>query len=125
MTSEPTHALVAAVKGEPYQVGFSGTMQFQFAPDVARQFILAAEQPLDGAYGFNLGQKPATVEQFVDIATGILPGAKIEVADNPLPFPAGFDDSELRANFDMIYETPLDEGIAATIERIQGLGDRI
>ena len=125
MTSEPTHALVAAVKGEPYKVGFSGTMQFQFAPDVARQFILAAEQPLDGAYGFNLGQKSATVEQFVDIATGILPGAEIEVADNPLPFPAGFDDSALRANFDTIYETPLDEGIAQTIAHIQDLGDRI
>ena len=125
MTSEPTHALVAAVKDEPYKVGFSGTMQFQFAPDVARQFILAAEQPLDGAYGFNLGQESATVEQFVDIATGILPGAEIEVADNPLPFPAGFDDSALRANFDTIYETPLDEGIAQTIARIQGLGDRI
>ena len=125
MTSEPTHALVAAVKGEPYKVGFSGTMQFQFAPDVARQFILAAEQPLDGAYGFNLGQRPATVEQFVGIATGILPKANIEVVDNPLPFPAGFDDSELRANFDTIYETPLAEGIATTIKHIQRLGDAI
>ena len=100
-------------------------MQFQFAPDVARQFILAAEQPLDGAYGFNLGQPSASVAQFVDTAKGILPSAKIEVADNPLPFPAGFDDSELRANFDAIYQTPLEEGIATTIEHIQRLGDRI
>ena len=125
MTSEPTHALVAAVKRQPYTIGFSGTMQFQFAPDVARQFILAAEQPLNGAFGFNLGQTPATVRQFADIAQGILPGANIEVADNPLPFPAGFDDSELRANFDTIYERPLAQGIAATIEHIQSLGDRI
>ena len=125
MTSEPTHALVAAVKGEPYKVGFSGAMQFQLAPDVARQFILAAEQPSDGAYGFNLGQPSATVGQFVDIAKDILPSAEIEVADNPLPFPAGFDDSALKANFDRIYETPLTDGIAATIEHIQRLGDRI
>lgn len=125
MTSEPTHALAAAVKGEPYQVGFSGTMQFQLASDVARQFILAAEQPLNGAYGFNLGNKPATVQQFVDIALGILPDAEITVRDNPLPFPAGFDDSELRASFDTIYETPLDEGIATTITHIQSLGDGI
>ena len=47
MTSEPTHALVAGSKGQPYNIGFSGQMQFHFAPDVARQFILAAEQPLD------------------------------------------------------------------------------
>ncbi len=125
MTSEPTHALAAAVKGEPYQVGFSGTMQFQLASDVARQFILAAEQPLAGAFGFNLGNKPATVQQFVDIALGILPDAEITVRDNPLPFPAGFDDSELRASFDTIYERPLDEGIATTIAHIQSLGDGI
>ena len=57
MTSEPTHALVAAVKGQPYQIGFSGTMQFQLASDVARQFILAAEQPLDGRLRFQPGRR--------------------------------------------------------------------
>ena len=126
MTSEPTHALVAAVKGQPYQIGFSGTMQFQLASDVARQFILAAEQPLDGAYGFNLGGgDPVTVADFVVAAQDVLPEAEIDVADNPLPFPAGFDDSELRANFDTIYETPLAEGVARTIAHIQRLGDGI
>ena len=51
--------------------------------------------------------------------------AEIEVAENPLPFPAGFDDSALRASFDTVYETPLDEGIAETIAHIRRLGDRI
>ncbi len=125
MTSEPTHALVAASKGEPYKIGFSGTMQFQLAPDVARQFISAAEQPLAGAHGFNLGGQPAPVADFVDVATGILPDAAIEVADNPLPFPAGFDDSALRSSFETVYETPLAEGIAGTIAHIQRLGNEI
>ena len=125
MTSEPTHALVSAAKGQPYSIGFSGTMQFHFAPDVARQFILAAEQPLDGAYGFNLGTPPATVSDFVAIAKGVLPEAQIEVADNPLPFPAGFDDSALRASFDTVYETPLEDGIAQSIAHIQRLGEGI
>ena len=74
MTSEPTHALVAAVKGQPYSIAFSGKMQFQLASDVARQFILAAEQPLNGAYGFNLGQRVSTVAEFVDIAKGHVAG---------------------------------------------------
>ena len=125
MTSEPTHALVAAAKGQPYKIGFSGTMQFQLAADVARQFILAAEQPLAGAYGFNLGGQPATVADFVDLATGILPDAAIEVADNPLPFPAGFDDSALRSSYETVYETPLADGIAGTIAHIQRLGENI
>ena len=125
MTSEPTHALVAAVKGEPYKIGFSGTMQFQLAADVARQFILAAEQPLAGAYGFNLGGKPATVSEFVGVAKDILTDAQLDVAVQPLPFPAGFDDSVLRASFETVYETPLAEGIAETVAHIQRLGDGI
>ena len=126
MTSEPTKALVAAAKGQPYHIPFSGTMQFQLASDVARQFILAAEQPLDGACGFNLGgSAPVTVADFVTAAKLVLPEAEIEVADNPLPFPAGFDDSALRASFDTVYETPLEEGVAETIAHIQRLGDRI
>ncbi len=125
MTSEPTHALVAAAKGQPYKIGFSGAMQFQLASDVARQFILAAKQPLDGARGFNLGGPPSTVACFVEVARNALPGAEIEVVDNPLPFPAGFDDSALRASFDRVYETPHEEGIAETIAHIRRLGDRI
>ena len=100
-------------------------MQFQLASDVARQFILAAEQPLDGAYGFNLGGEPATVADFVEAARGVLPDAEIEVADDPLPFPAGFDDSALRASYDTVYETPLEAGIAETVAHIQRLGDEI
>ncbi len=125
MTSEPTHALVAAVKGQPYKIGFSGTMQFHFAPDVARQFILAAERPLGGAYGFNMGQPSTTVADFVAITQDILPAAQIEVAPAPLPFPAGFDDSALKAHFETVYETPLADGIAQTIKHIQRLGDMI
>ncbi len=125
MTSEPTHALVAAAKGQPYTIGFSGAMQFHFASDVARQFILAAEHPLAGARAFNLGGPPATVAAFVAAAQAVLPEADIEVADNPLPFPAGFDDSALRACFDTVHETPLETGIAETIAHIQRLGDGI
>ena len=125
MTSEPTKALVAVAKGQPYQIPFSGEMQFQWASDVARQFILAAEHRLDGARGFNLGGPPSSVARFVDVAREALPGAEIEVVENPLPFPAGFDDSALRASFDTVYETPLEEGIAETIAHIQKLGDKI
>ena len=125
MTSEPTAALVAAVQGQAYEIGFSGTMQFQLAADVARQFILAAETKLDGAFGFNLGGKPATVADFVACAKSVLPAAEIDVADAPLPFPAGFDDSELRATYATVYETPLADGIAETVAHIQRLGDRI
>ena len=42
MTSGPTAAMLAAVRGEPFQIGFSGPAQYDYAPDVARALVLAA-----------------------------------------------------------------------------------
>jgi UDP-glucuronate 4-epimerase len=125
MTSEPTKALLAAAKGEPYTINFGGKMQFHFASDVAQQFILASEQSLGGAYGFNMGQQPQAVTEFVDIIKNIVPSATIEVDDKPLPFPIGFDDAELRKHFDTIYEMSLADGIQQTLDHIKQLGDKI
>lgn len=115
LTSEPTKAMLAAAAGLPFHISFGGTMQFQYASDVALQFIEAARQPLSGAHAFNLGSPPAAVADVVEIIRQLKPGAQITAGDKPLPFPIGFDDSELRRRFARVYETPLAEGIAQTI----------
>lgn len=115
LTSEPTKAMQAAACGEPYHIGFGGTMQFQWASDVAEQFIDAAIQPANGANAFNLGGEVTTVDQVAAIISELCPGIAITVEPKSLPFPIGFDDHALRAQFATIYETPLREGIQATI----------
>lgn len=116
LTSDPTKAMLAAAKGEDYHINFSGKMQFHFASDVARQFIAAAEQPHDGAVVFNMGTPPVEVADVANLIMQIKPGVKITLADTLLPFPEGFDDTELRRHFGAnVYETPLEEGIQATI----------
>ncbi len=124
LTSEPTSALLAAAKDEPYDISFGGFMQFQWASDVAQQFILASEQSLKGAMGFNLGGTPQSVSDFADVVRQIKPNANITVAEKTLPFPRGFDDTKLRQNFDTIYETPLADGIQKTIEHFEHLHAR-
>ena len=42
MTSGPTMAMLAAARGEPYAIGYGGTAEYDFAPDVARAFVMAA-----------------------------------------------------------------------------------
>lgn len=116
LTSEPTKAMLSAVKGEDYHITFGGKMQFHFASDVAQQFILASENPLDGAVGFNLGTDAIEVQRVADIIMSIVPDVKITVGDILLPFPEGFDASELYRTFDIVYETDLEEAIASTIE---------
>lgn len=116
LTSEPTKAMYAAAKTEDYHISFSGKMQFQFASDVAQQFILAAELPLDGAYSFNLGTTPITVQHVADTIMKLFPEVTITVGDIRLPFPEGFDGSQLKQAFNHVYETPLEEAVQRTIE---------
>jgi nucleoside-diphosphate-sugar epimerase len=125
LTSEPTKAMAAAARGENYQITFGGRMQFHLASDVAMQFIEAAENPLDGAYGFNLGTPPVEVRKAAELIMQLRPGVKITVAENPLPFPEGCDPTPLHNAFSGVYETPLDQGIAQTIAHFEKLGGAI
>ncbi|MDQ7028009.1 MAG: NAD(P)-dependent oxidoreductase [Anaerolineae bacterium] len=119
LTSEPTKAMVAAVKGEDYNITFGGEMQFHYASDVALQFIEAADNPLDGAYAFNMGTTPVSVQAVADIIMKHKPNVSITVEENILPFPQGFDSTELHSHFDTIYETPLEEAIVDTLARLE------
>jgi nucleoside-diphosphate-sugar epimerase len=90
-------------------------MQFQYASDVAQQFLAAAAESPSGALAFNLGTHPVAVG---DVALAIMaecPGVTVTCAETALPFPVGCDDSALRAHAAHVYETPLAEGVAATI----------
>lgn len=121
ITSEPTKALKAVSQGESYHINFGGTMQFQWASDVAQQFITAATQASEGAHAFNLGTKPVSMTQFIDTVKQLEPQASITFADSTLPFPTGFDASALHAHADEVFETPLEEGIKATLEHFKTL----
>jgi nucleoside-diphosphate-sugar epimerase len=115
LTSDPTKAMLAAARGEDFHIAFGGTMQFQYASDVAQQFLAAAEEQCQGSLAFNLGSPPVAVS---DVALAIMaerPNVTITCADTVLPFPMGCDDSALRAHARHVYETPLAEGVAATI----------
>lgn len=115
LTSEPTKAMRAAAAGEDYHISFGGKMQLHYASDVAQQFIYAADNPLDGAYVFNLGGSPVAVETVAEIIMQACPDVTITVGERLLPFPEGCDPSPLYAAIDTVYETPLDTAIHDTV----------
>jgi UDP-glucuronate 4-epimerase len=119
LTSDPTKAMLAAAAGQPYHINFGGRMQLQSASDVALQFIEAARQPLDDAYSFNLGGEIVEIARVVDLIRQIKPNAQITLNETPLPFPEGFDDSQLRQHFANVYDTPLADGVRQTIEHFE------
>ena len=119
MTSEPTKALLAVAAGKPFHISFGGTMQFQWASDVAQQFIAAAQAAPDGACSFNLGTSPKTVDQFVQVLNDIRPDAEVIVGSTILPFPTGFDGTAISNYTAKIYETSLSDGIAQTLTHFE------
>jgi nucleoside-diphosphate-sugar epimerase len=121
ITSEPTKALQAVSRGEPYQINFGGSMQFHWASDVAQQFITASLQPCEDALGFNLGTASTAVTEFIEVVKTLRPDAQLSCSEHVLPFPQGFDASALHAHASDVFETPLQAGIGATLEHFERL----
>ena len=121
MTSTPTKAMVAAVMGLPYRISFGGSYGFQFADDVAKIFIRASRTTWEGADGFSLGGLPTSTTDVITAIETLIPDhrGKISYDDTPLPFSAEFDNSALISILGDLPQTPLMEGVKATIDTYQ------
>ena len=75
MTSGPTLAMAAAVRGQPYEIPFAGRAQLQYAPDAARLFIEAAREAREGPIVRNLGGPSEHVADVVAAIEAALPEA--------------------------------------------------
>jgi len=114
LTAGPTLAIAAALRGEPYRIGFGGRTQLHYAPDVARAFVEAARSEARSADTFSLGGPATAIADFVAAVERELPDAKIAFDDTPLPFP----DELPQPWFDSPL-TPLDQGIRETAELLR------
>jgi nucleoside-diphosphate-sugar epimerase len=118
LTSGPTQAMLAAAAGRSYHIPFGGRYQMQYNADVAEIFIRAVRTRFQGAGVFNLRgaltDTPgviAAIEAAAPQATGT-----ITFTPSPLPIPEEFDDTPLRNLLGELPDTPLVQGVAATID---------
>jgi nucleoside-diphosphate-sugar epimerase len=117
LTSDPSRAVLSAVLGREFEIGFGGRMLFHFAPDAARAFIVASRSGTEGARVHNLDGTLATVDEFIEALDDLLPGAGrlIHRRDTRLGFPEEIESTSLSELGD-IPVTPLREAIGATVE---------
>ncbi len=115
MTSGPTMAMLAAARGEPYAIGYSGTAQYDYAPDVARAFVMAAGAEREGAAVYNPPGVVASVEDVAAAIRAVVPDAEITWSGDPLPFPPELESVGFDRDVAPFPRTSLAVGVAATI----------
>lgn len=127
ITSAPTNAMLAAARGEEFQIPFGGFSAYQHADDVAKVFIQAAYATFDGADVFNLKGEIAHMSEVIELIERAIPNSrgKITFVDTPLPLPDGADDSALVNVLGTIPGRSLADGIAQTIEHFRQNADRL
>lgn len=112
MTSGPTLAMAAAVRGERYEIPFGGRAQFQYAPEVAAMFIEAARLPGAGARVRNVGGPSEHVAEVIAAIEAVLPEATGTITYNEDVLLALPEDMEAERP----VSTPLARGVRETIE---------
>jgi UDP-glucuronate 4-epimerase len=118
MTSTPTKAILAAAAGKPYHITYGGRYCLQYGDDTARAFLQAARADFRGATVFNLGGDSVSTAEVIAAIEKAEPSARgrITYDDLPLPFPQEVDNSALIEAIGPFRFTPLEDGVAETLE---------
>ena len=123
VTSTPTTAMLAAAAGLPYHITYGGQIVFQHADDTARAFIQSARSDYLGAAAYNLGGPMPHMRDVKAAIDASAPNAaeSITFEDVQLPYPPVVDGSGLEAAIGTLSYTPLEEGVAETINMFRSL----
>ncbi len=118
LTADPTLAIKAVARSEPYQIRISGNMDLEYVEDVAAIFIGCLLSTADGAHAFNMAGHLIGMDDYVRLLDRVRPGAArlITVGGNPVPVANRMDDTRLRTFLGGVAETPLEDGIRKTLE---------
>jgi len=116
LTSAPTSAMVAAARGEEYEIPFGGSLQLQYTADAGEAFVRASEVEAADATVHNLDGPVASVEEIVAAIEAVVPDAKIKHGEDPLPFPSEMDSTSFTELIGGPTARPLREGVAEAIE---------
>ena len=126
LTSDPTKAMKAAVLGLPFHIRFGGATDFQYVRDTAAAFIECADRAPEGAHVFNLHGDSVEIEEIVRVIDKQLPAEfrrLVTFSGPPIPIAPAMDDQAIRRTIGELPNTPLEAGVAETINRFIELRD--
>ena len=123
LTADPTLAMKAVALGQPFQIRLTGFMDLQYVHDVAEAFVRCLLAPREGAFAFNLQGDVVRMDELIAMLERLRPGAAglITAAGPQVPVAWRMDDSQLRSYVSDLTKTPLEAGIAQTLDQFDRL----
>ncbi|MDO8285030.1 MAG: NAD-dependent epimerase/dehydratase [Rhodoferax sp.] len=116
VSAGPSLACRAAVRGEPYTIGFTGASGLIYVDDVAQAFVAALLTPAQGAPVYNLVGQVATVDEVITEIRRQVPAAQLSAEGPPLTIAPGITEEGLNALLPQRQQTGLAQGISATLQ---------
>jgi len=118
MTSFPTRAMAAAVKGQNFDIPFTGPTAYIHMREVADMFVSCARAAAVDAKVYTVGGDIVDTRTFIAEVEKALPGAAtwITCSGGDLPVASKVDDAVLRYDYPGLLRIPLAQGIGETLE---------
>ena len=115
MTSLPSVGIEKAIRREAFHIEYGGTLDFQYASDVATAFIHAARFTVDGAPTYNLSCHSVAVSEFARITGEITGFDGITCGVSSLPVVEGAKATSWYTNARGPQPTPLRDAIEQSV----------
>lgn len=115
VSAGPSLACRAAVRQEPYVIGFTGETGLVYVEDAAAAFEAALLSPREGAHVYNLVGDIASVDTVIEEIQRQVPGAVLHASGGPLTINPRLDEQGLDAAFPDRRRTSLREGLKSTL----------
>jgi nucleoside-diphosphate-sugar epimerase len=122
LTSGPTAAMLAAARGESYEIPYGGAAQYDYAPAVARAFVRAAAAPTGALVANYPGVRASMAEVAAAIEAAAPQPVRITWRDEPLPFPAELEAVALERALGPLPRPSLADGVREALERFRAAG---
>lgn len=124
LTADPTLAIKALARRQPFHIRIGGRMDLQYVEDVAEIFIACLLSSQPGAHVFNLAGHLVEMGDFAALLGRIRPesGPLITAGGAAVPVAKRMDDARLRAYLETVPETPLEDGVRRTLETFERIG---
>jgi nucleoside-diphosphate-sugar epimerase len=108
-------ACKAAVRGEPFDIAFTGRTGFVYVDEVAEAIELGLFSDREGAFAYGMKGEVAEVADVLAAIRQLHPAAALSCSGAPIWLSSDFDDVPLYQDFPALRKVALSEGIAQTI----------